>query len=346
MGRTRRLFTRFTPVLFAAVLSGCGSDPGDSNPGIASGTVGTTISLPAPTSDKPIDARHLPNDIYKAVCRLGSPVLVHGSPADSASRTLYFAGPFSQGNGAGHWEYLSLSIEGPERRWVSEIRRMDHSQLKVGTPRPQELERFKLRRIEEIRPNIHLVRQDLGDPVLIRDIQGGQQRYIFDRKFCMGEQLLEGMYLDVERERVVKARGIEHPNELAWILSGGRPPGPDPEPVRYLDVRPADGSPQSVALAFVRRREMQDPESARSLVWEESLLSGNLASMLDPTRPGARLDDHALSYQTSLYGHDETHVSIRYQVYTGPEDSVPVEDWLVLRKRAEEWKVVASSRRP
>lgn len=317
-----------------ATLAACDLDGGA---GSAAGTV--ERALPPPPERPPIESRLLPNDIYAAVCRIGAPVLVKGWRADPDTRFLYFQGPFSTGH-----DYLSLAIPGPERRWVSGRRWLDGDRIDVDPQLASDLDRFQLTRIENIQPNIHLVRQDLGDPVLVRDVGAGRQRYIFDQKMCLGDQLLEGMYLDVERELVVKARGIEHPNELKWILSDGRPPAPDSEPVFYLDVPPEVGSPQSVALAFVRRRESQDPEAAMALAWRDKLLPKDPNRMFLPSRPGARIDDETLTYQTIRYGHDLTRITVRYEVFEDRESTLAVADEMVLSKRDDRWLVVDSLR--
>lgn len=326
-----RLLALSTLVL---VLGACELDGGA---GAAVGTVDRGLP-PLPTRP-PIESGLLPNDIYTAVCRIGPPVLIRGWTADTDTRFLYFQGPFSTGH-----DYLSLTIPGPDRRWISGRRWLDRDSIDVESQVPAELARFQLTRVETIQPNIHLVRQDLGDPVLVRDVGAGRQRYIFDRKMCLGDQLLEGMYLDVERELVVKARGIEHPQELKWILSDGRPPAPDSEPTHYLDAAPEVGSPQSVALAFIRRRESQDPEAAMALAWKDKLLPASPSPMFLPTRPGARIDDRTLTYQTIRYGHDLARITVRYEVYEDRESTQAVADALVLRKRDDRWLVVDSLR--
>lgn len=322
-----------------AVLDACELDGGA---GSAAGTVDR--ALPPLPARPPIESGHLPNDIYEAVCRLGAPVLVRGWSADPDTRFVYFQGPFSRRDDPEIREFLYMSLPGPGRRWVSSRRWLDRDEIDVDAELPGELARYQLTRVETIKPNIHLVRLDLGDPVLVRDVGSGRQRYIFDQKICLGEHLLEGMYLDVEREHVVKARGIEHPRELKWVLSDGRPPAPDSRPTYYLDVPPEIGSPQSVALAFIRRRESQDPEAARQLLWEEESQRSDALAMLEATRPGMRIDDAGLTYETTRYGREEAHITIRYSLYDDPEAALAVEDRLVLRKQGKSWRVVDSRR--
>jgi hypothetical protein len=333
-------------IALCMVLAACGDEeapgPAPASPAAVPNERGGR--LPDPPARPAIDSDRLPNDIYRAVCHIGHPALVQTGAEDGDARSIYFPGPFRKGDDPEVWDYLHMAIDGPERRWVTRVLPLARDQIQITSPKPGELDRYRLPRIQGVEPNINLVRLQVGDPTLVRDVEAGRQRYIFEQKICRGEQLLEGIYLDVEQAQVVKARGIEHPMELRWVLSGGRSPGPDPLPTHYLDVPPAIGSPQSVALAFIRRRNAQDPESARRLVWEDELLRANLHEVLSPARPGSRIEDLELTYQTTSYGHDETRITVRYEVYSDTETRFPVEDRLVLRKRNDDWLVVDSYR--
>ena len=326
----------------AATLCACGGDPEAPEPTSSGGNIERATPHSALPTEAPVETAYLPNDIYQVVCRLGHPETVEALPG--GQRLVHFRGPFRQGDDPEAWDYLTLTIDGPERRWVSSSRWSKAEAIEFRSPKPGELSRYRLPRIQGVEPSINLVRIQVGDPTLVRDVDRGRQRYIFDRKICMKSQLLEGIYLDAEREQVVKARGIEHPRELKWILSGGRAPGPDPAPVHYVDVHPDVGSAQSVALAFIRRREAQDPEAARKLLWEDELQQASPAALLSPTRPGARIDDLELTYQTTRYGHDETRITVRFALEDSLGNRFPVSDDLVLRKRGEDWRVVDSRR--
>lgn len=335
---------RAAALALAVTLCGCGGDetPGDAAATSAQGDIDRAASQPELQVAAPAESGYLPNDIYQLVCRLGHPEAAEVMPG--GERLLHFRGPFGAGDDPGLRDYLTVAVAGPERRWVSSMRWSNAGELDVNAPRPGELSRYRLPRIEGVEPSINLVRIQVGDPTLVRDVDRGRQRYIFDRKLCMNGQLLEGLYLDVEREQVVKARGVEHPLEMKWVLSGGRAPGPDPAPIHYVDVHPAVGSPQSVALAFVRRREAQDPEAASQLVWQDEQLHSIPPGLLIPTRPGARIDDLSLTYQTTGYGHDETRVTVRVALEDGDGNRFPAADDIVLRKRGELWLVVDSRR--
>jgi hypothetical protein len=334
------LARQLAALLLAIALGACSGDappPADVSPEPA--TVESEPRLPPPPVRAALDSRYLPSDIYEAICRLGKPVLVKGWPRDPSTRFVYFAGPFRLGVASQSWDYLYMSLDAPGRRRVMTTLRLPREHIGLDYAKPKELPTM-----QGMEADITRVQQSFGWPALVRDLPSGEQRFIFDRKICLGEQLLEGMYLDVDDGQVVRARGIEHPLELKWILSDGRPPGPDPVPTWSIDVEPAEASPQAAAVGFVRRRENLGPAAARELLWQDQIPQSDLRVMIQPSLTGARLDEFELNFQTTRYGLEETHITVRFQVYDEAQIRFPIEDRLVLRKRDDHWLVVHSHR--
>ena len=332
--------------LLAATLGACDADSPPAAEAVAATAApeATITGLPPPPQRAALDSRYLPGDIYEAICRLGNPVLVRGGEREPGTRLVYFAGPFRLGVNSRTWDYLHMSLDGPGRRQVTTTTRMSRFDISTSNAKPAELKGYQLAHMQALEPDINLVQEKFGWPALVRDLPSGEQRYIFDRKICLGQQLLDGMYLDVVDGQVVEARGIEHPLELKWVLSDGRPPGPDAAPTWGIDIEPAEASPQAAAVEFVRRRENLGPAAARELLWQDQMQQGDMRVMIQPSLTGAQLDEFELNYQTTSYGLDETHVTVRFQVYDTADVRFPVEDRIVLRRRGEDWLVVHSHR--
>ena len=52
-----------------------------------------------------------------------------------------------------------MSIPAPGRRWVSSRRWLNRDDIDVEAQLPEELARYQIKRVEAIKPNIHLVQQ-------------------------------------------------------------------------------------------------------------------------------------------------------------------------------------------
>ncbi len=335
----------YAPIALLAFLVAC-SDQAAETPG--SGPAQTTVQaldvLPAPPEREAFEFKWLPGDVFESVCRLGHPVAVLGWDLDPETRFVYFAGPFVEDKNAEDSlvsEYIYKAIQGPERRSVSTSLMLNADSVDLTRQKPDELQRYTIPRLTAVGSNISENIALLGEPTVVHERKSAsQQRYVFARKFCLGEQLLEGIYLDVDDGQVVKAKGVEHPERLKWLLSRNRPPEPDAKATYYLDVSPLEGSPQAAAVAFIETRERGDEVRTRRRVWEEQSLPDRIDALVKPTRPGARIDHAELRYQTTRYSLDEVEVVVRYAMYTNLDDARPAEAKLVLRKHEGDWWVV------
>jgi hypothetical protein len=290
-------------------LTGCGRG---ADPAAATEKAGpVALRIPEVPAREPIDTARLNGNVFDSICRIGNPFAVVGWDLDPNTRFLYFAGPFSGSDDGLPHPYLYMAIPAVDRARITTtlyLDRLDEAELRRRA-QPHELRRFEMVHIAGLPADVDEIRRQLGEPSHSRELESGHTRLIFEREVCLGDKRLVGVYIDVDDDRLVAAKGIDHPDRLRWIASGGRPPPPDRSPTYYHDWEPREGSAQEAALAF-----------ALSLVPGE----------------GSTIDTSTLTYQTTRYELDLAEVAIVFTSSTGQRADLAMELRAEGKKR---WRV-------
>jgi hypothetical protein len=311
--------------LAVIVLAACGQDPAE-------------LTIPPITARKPIDTSRLNSNVFDGICHIGNPFAVVGWDNDAQTRFLYFVGPFTgAGDGATH-PYMYMAIPAPGRATINTtlyLDRLDQAELRRHA-KPSELDRFQLPHIVGLPVDADETRRQLGEPAVARKLESGRERLIFARDVCLRGQRLAGLYIDVDGDRLVAAKGIEHPDRLNWLLSAGRPPQPDQTPIYYQDWKPREGTAQAAAVTFMLFLEAADLEGAHTRLWQSDSAARPLESLAQSFAGGATIDTSTLTYQTRRYGLDHAEVEIAFVLSTGRSQR----HWIELRTGEDErWLV-------
>jgi len=312
----------------------------DSHAVQAANTAGD-FSVPDVDGRPTIMVRPFASNIYDAICKLGHPFMVAGWDMDEYTRFLYFAGPFDDRPNdpdSPVYKYQYISIPGVDRTRTTTTLYMDSVNVDPADIHHDELERFLVPRITGIPDRPDQARSILGEPAAVRELSSGRTRMIFHRYLCMGDKSLAGMYLDIEDGVVVKAKGVEHPERMKWVVSGGRPPPPDPEPTYYTDMYLREPDAQGALFYFVRARENGDAEKAAKYLATGYFPFPELVERItaDP-HPDGTLEFTTATYQALKYQLDAMEIKVTYRLDTGLKIVAVYE----MRLRDEEWKVSA-----
>lgn len=275
--------------------------------------------IPSVPSRAPIDTARLGSNVFDSICHIGNPFAVVGWGEDAHTRFLYFVGPFTgSGDGLVH-PYLYIAIPGPDRATANTtlyLDRLDEAELRKHA-RPGELRQYLLPHIVGFPADARQTRRLLGEPARTRELESGRTRLVFERELCLNDKRLVGAYIDVEGDRLVAAKGVDHPDRLRWVVSAGRPPQPDPSPTYYQDWKPRDGTAQEAALAFVHFLEARNLDGARAKLWEPDSPPHPLEDVAKPFDNGATIDTSTLTYQTTRYELDLAEVVIAFSLSDG-----------------------------
>jgi hypothetical protein len=302
--------------LFAAIgLAGCGREP---VPVVAAGAASVDFSMPAIPARAPIETSRLSSNVFDAICHIGNPFAVVGWELDAKTRFLYFVGPFNgAGDGLTH-PYLYMAIPAPDRARMTTtlyLDGLDEKELRKHA-KPHELRRFLLPHIVGLPVDAKEIRRQLGEPAHTRKLKSGLTRLIFEREVCLNDKRLVGVYADVDGDRLVAAKGVDHPDKLKWIASAERPPQPDPLPTYYQDWKPREGSVQAAALDFVFLLEGRKA-GARDKLWQPDLAPHPLEDFARAFADGSTIDTNSLTYQTTRYELDLAEVAIAFVLSNG-----------------------------
>jgi len=315
--------------LFAAVvLAGCGRDP--------------EFRMPAVPARAPIETRRLNSNVFDSICRIGNPFAVVGWDLDPQTRFLYFVGPFTGADDGLTHPYLYMAIPAPDRdRMNTELYldKLDEAELRKHA-KSGELRRFLLPHIAGLAADVDEMERQLGPPTQRRELKSGLTRLVFEREVCLNDKRLVGVYVDVDDGRLVAAKGVDHPERLKWIASGGRPPQPDDRPTWYLDWNPREGSPQAAAMAFVHRLEGRNIGGAREQLAPTDPPSHPIEELAALFGDGASIDSSTLTYRTTRYELDLTEVAIAFKLSNGHrlEPVIELRDFGDGRWLVTEWR--------
>ena len=301
--------------LAAVVLAGCGR----LTPSVgAADTAPVEFSIPSVPARAPIETARLNSNVFDSNCRIGNPFAVVGWDMDAQTRFLYFVGPFNgAGDGLTH-PYLYMAIPAPDRASANTTLYLDHlDEMELRKhAKPHELRRFLLPHIVGLPVDAKEIRRQLGEPAHTHKLESGLTRLIFEREVCLNDKRLVGVYADVDGDRLVAAKGVDHPDKLKWIASSGRPPQPDPLPTYYQDWKPREGSVQAAALDFVFLLEGRKA-GARDKLWQPDLAPHPLEDFARAFADGSTIDTNSLTYQTTRYALDLAEVAIAFVLSNG-----------------------------
>jgi hypothetical protein len=275
--------------------------------------------IPAVSARAPIEAARLNSNVFDSICHIGNPFAVVGWDADAQTRFLYFVGPFNgAGDGLTH-PYLYMAIPAPDRATMTTTLYLDHlDEVELRKhAKPDELPRFLLPHIVGLPADPKQTRRELGEPTLTRKLKSGLTRLIFEREVCLNDKRLVGVYIDVDGDRLVAAKGVDHPDRLKWIVSAGRPPQPDQSPTSYQDWKPREDTAQAAALAFIFFLEGRDAEGARAKLWQPDSPPHPLEDFAKVFADGSTIDITTLTYQTTRYELDFAEVVIEFGLSNG-----------------------------
>ena len=303
--------------LFAAIaLAGCSRE---AVPVGAADAEPVEFRMPVIPARAPIETARLNSNVFDSICHIGNPFAVVGWEADAQTRFLYFVGPFSgAGDGMTH-PYLYMAIPAPDRARMTTtlyLDRLDEMELRKHA-KPHELRRFLLPHIVGLPADATEIRRQLGEPTHTRKLESGLTRLIFERELCLNDKRLVGIYIDVDDDRLVAAKGVDHPERLKWIVSAGRPPQPDQSPTYDQDWKPREGTAQAAALAFVFSLEGRDAEGARDNLWQPDTPPRPLEDFAKVFADGSTIDTNTLTYQTTRYELDLAEVAIAFALSNG-----------------------------
>jgi hypothetical protein len=277
------------------------------------------FTMPVIPARAPIETARLNSNAFDSICHIGNPFAIVGWDLEAQTRFLYFVGPF---NGAGDGRvhpYLYMAIAGPDRASVRTelyLDRLDEKEMRKQA-KPRELRRFLLPHIVGLPADPKETRRLLGEPTHTRKLKSGLTRLIFEREVCLNEKRLVGVYIDVDDDRLVAAKGVDQPDKLKWIVSGGRPPQPDPLPTYEQDWDPRDGTAQAAALAFMYSFEKRNAEGARAKLWQPDSPPHPLEDFSKVFADGPTIDMSTLTYQTTRYELDLAEVAIAFKLSDG-----------------------------
>ena len=298
--------------------------------------------LPDLSGHTPVPApRALGKNIFDTVCKLGPPIMVKGWDLDADTRFLYFTGPFLLEGPEGEdvrYDYFYKSISGPQRSSVNTTLYLKAHEMDLDNQIAGELSRYNIPKFQGVDENPRKAKALLGEPSAVRELkQSGRERWFYDRPICLGEQLLPGLYLTIAEGRVTEVKGVTHPEDMKWRISGGRPPPPDSAPIYVTDLDPKVDSPQAVAVALTKRREMW----RRSDGMEQYLMPGDPDPRLRPevtVKPEGEAEFiySTFTYQVSRYSRYEVELTIRYDL----EDGTARQFDHLLYKLDEGWRLI------
>lgn len=138
---------------------------------------------------------------------------------------------------------------------------------------------------------------------------------------------------------VVSAKGIEHPESMKWIVSGGRPPVPEEHATYYDDWKPLSGSPQDMALQFLYNIERGDQASAKELLHKTDVPEWLEEEFTRPLPPDSTIDHSTLTYQTTDYELDRAEVTLAFVLDSDTPNATQVKAHTLVRKNEDEWKI-------
>jgi hypothetical protein len=302
--------------LAAIGLAACGREAGSVG---AAAADPMEFRIPDVPARAPIETARLNSNVFDSICHIGNPFAVVGWDMDAQTRFLYFVGPFNgAGDGLTH-PYLYMAIPGPVRETMTTtlyLDDLDEMELRKQA-KPSELRRFLLPHIVGLPADATEIRRQLGEPTHTRKLESGLTRLIFEREVCLNDKRLVGVYIDMDDDRLVTAKGVDHPDRMKWIVSAGRPPEPDRWFTFYQDWKPREGTAQEAALAFVFSVDRRDAEAARARLWQSYLPPNSLEEFAKVFADGLTLDTNTLTYQTMRYELDFAEVSISFALSNG-----------------------------
>ncbi len=297
-------------------LTGCGREAASVG---AADAEPVEFRIPGVPARAPIETARLDSNVFDSICQIGNPFAVVGWELDAQTRFLYFVGPFNgAGDGLTH-PYLYLGIPAPDRARMTTTLYLDHlDEMELRRrAKPNELRRYQLPHIVGLPVDAKEIRRQLGEPTQSRELESGLTRLIFEREVCLNDKRLVGVYIDVDDDRLVAAKGVDHPDRLKWIVSAGRPPRPDLSPTYDQDWKPRDGSAQEAALTFVFHFEGRDAEGARAGLWQPDSPPHPLEDFAKVFADGSTIDSTTLTYQTTRYELDLAEVAIAFALSNG-----------------------------
>ena len=321
-------------------LAGCTRE---SEPPVSAQADPIELRIPDVPARAPVETARLNSNVFDSICRIGNPFAVVGWDLDPLTRFLYFVGPFNGADDGMSRPYLYFAIPGLDRARITTtlyLDRLEEAELRKHA-KLDELRRFQLPHIVALPADAAEIERQLGKPTHKLELKSGLTRLVFERDVCLGEKRLVGVYVDVDDDRLVAAKGIDHPERLKWIASAGRPPPADDSPTYYLDWHPRDRSAQAAALAFVHRIEGHDLAGAREQLLQPDVLAQAVEEFAALFGTGATIDSGTLTYQTTRYELDLAEVAVVFALTGGSSIKATIElresgkeRWLVSDLRA------------
>jgi hypothetical protein len=311
----------------------CGCDPAPTGKSTAG-----WVTVPPVPDRAPMETRSLGNNIYENICRIGNPFAVTGWELDPETRLVYFVGPFIDAEDQPAYPYLYMSIGGPERETLHTTQYLNSLNAEDLQPyvKPDELQRFLLPHIAAVDIEPKRNERQLGEPTHTRQLDSGHTRLIYSRYVCFSGKRLAGMYFDVADGDLVKAKGVDDPERMKWIISGNVPPEPDSRATYYRDWQPRNDSAQAIALALVFRLGNGDEVGAGKYLSTVEVPLRPLKEYARMFPAGVAIDSDTLTYRTTRYDLDRAEVTVAYSLANGQRTRTHFQ----LRKEADlDWRI-------
>ena len=255
---------------------------------------------------EPIDWRFLPKDIYERVCRLGHPVLVSDWDLTPETRFVYFEGPFIESADDENREtypYMYSAIESMESGRVTTSMLLQSIDEYSGKVIPEDLSALKIPIIRNGLPDDPAkLPALLGEPDVEQSISKRTvSRLIYQKRLCFGDRLLAGLYVDISDGAIIRAKGIETDVEVDRLIRREVLPDPDPEPMRYVDEKPLQGSGQETFVEFILARESGDQAAALAFFSDSQTNDWIRNEATAQSEPGIGISLESFTYQTTKY---------------------------------------------
>ena len=271
---------------------------------------------------EPVDTLFLPDNIYEVVCLIGPPVLVSDWDLDPNTRFVFFKGKFQVGSGSepAHYFYTNLEHPNDEARYnATAVSDLADYRDRID---PETTKRLQIPVLKGFPDKIEPLYALLGEPSAEYE-KNGMRRLVYDQKMCIGETLIQGAYVDIDAGRVVNPKGLTTAENVQLAMNNRQrkrvppPDDPDPEPIRYIDEPPTEGTAEYQLVELIKAREKGDRETALSMVSDTVSSDFIRESLIRSMENGSPVKLDSLTYQALEVSHTQVDIEVVYYVMNG-----------------------------
>lgn len=280
--------------------------------------------IESPHSDEPIDMNSLSMNIYETICEIGPPVSVKVGSLDPEKRNVFFKGTFKLKDSPGSqttYPYIRMSLEtiDAERSYNMEI--LDSLKDYDDDIESSDLSRFQIPLLRGVPDRLDVLKGLLGEHTVSHDRKSkGHQRLVYAKKMCINGQFVHGAYFDVDRDRIIKAKGLTSRENLTRALNDTWTPKPDPpdkEPKRYRDHLPEEGTAEYALIQFILLREAGKQDQAKLMLSDDQENEWLRDHITSQTEPGANIDLDDFVYQAVKRTNTKVEFKYMYRLDNG-----------------------------